>query len=399
VTSEPISVALVMDHPAQQFARALQLLSDEPNLQLQVCYWSVADRSYDAGFDRSVSWDVDLLAGYPWAAPASGWSLTRRLRWLVARFRVVRPAVVVCYGWASPIARASIIYCLLTRTRLLMYGDSTWQHSSRGWRPALRFLALSILLHLCAGAISTGTFNREFYIRHGMDPRCIWPGVCPADTETFGNARVADGGMNSPIDGVVRIGFAGKLIARKGVDDLLQATALLPPTYDWSVTVVGDGPLMRQLQDMAGQLGVDDRVTFHGFANTTEMPKLLAGFDVVVVPSRLDMRALITIEAMAAGAAIVVSDATAVWGPGDLVEHGLTGIVYPSGDPRALARELTQLISDRTFLTRIRQAGADRAAAYGPDAFARSTASAAQMSVAESARTRPHGRASATTGP
>jgi glycosyltransferase involved in cell wall biosynthesis len=52
------------------------------------------------------------------------------------------------------------------------------------------------------------------------------------------------------------------------------------------------------------------------------MPKLLAGFDVVVVPSRLDMRVLVTIEAMAAGAAVIVSDATAVWGPGDLMRPG-----------------------------------------------------------------------------
>ena len=96
----------------------------------------------------------------------------------------------------------------------------------------------------------------------------------------------------------------------------------------WTITVVGDGPLMSGLRELAGELGVADRVIFHGFANTTEMPKLLAGFDIVVVPSRLDMRVLVTIEAMAAGAAIVVSDATAVWGPGDLVENEVTGLVF-----------------------------------------------------------------------
>ena len=52
------------------------------------------------------------------------------------------------------------------------------------------------------------------------------------------------------------------------------------------------------------------------------MPELLAGFDVLVVPSRFDMRVLVSIEAMAAGAVIVVSAATAIWGPGDLVPTG-----------------------------------------------------------------------------
>lgn len=399
MTSRPVRIALVMDHPAQQFAQALRLLSGELGIRLQTYYWSAAGRMYDVGFDRSVSWDVDLLGGYEWAAPTASSSVLGRMRWLAGQFRTTRPEVVMCYGWASPIARASIIYCLLTRTRLLLYGDTTWQHSSRGRHPVLRSMFLRILMHLCTGAISTGTFNREFYIKHGMDPRCIWPGVCPADTETFGDARSEGAGERSSNDRPLRIGFAGKLIARKGVDELLHATALLPRTDDYSVTVVGDGPLMPDLRALATQLGVDDRVTFHGFANTTEMPKLLASFDVVVVPSRLDMRILITIEAMAAGAAILVSDATAVWGRGDLVEHEITGLVYPSGDTHALARELSRLIADRSFLMKLSSTGIERVAAYGPDAFARTTASAVRMCLSTATDTRYQQRARATTGP
>jgi glycosyltransferase involved in cell wall biosynthesis len=396
---EPIRLALVVNHPAQQFAQALRLLAREPEVRLRVYYWLMAERIYDAGFDRQVSWDIDLLGGYEWAVPPDARFVIRRARWLVGQLRAMRPQVVVCYGWASPIARLTIIYCLLTRTRLLLYGDTTWQHSSRGRQSVLRSVALRVLMHLCAGAVSTGTFNREFYIRHGMDPRHIWPGVCPADTETFGDVRSDGAGASSSSDRPLRIGFAGKLIARKGVDELLHATALLPETRNYSVTVVGDGPLMPELRDLAARLGLDDRVTFHGFANTTEMPKLLSSFDVVVVPSRLDMRALVTIEAMAAGAAIVVSDATAVWGPGDLVEHEVTGLVYPSGDPRALSRELSRLIADRPFLMKLRCGGTERAAAYGPNAFARTMASAAWMSVSATPDTLRQVRARATTGP
>ena len=146
-------------------------------------------------------------------------------------------------------------------------------------------------------------FNREFYIRHGMDPRRIWPGVCPADTRTFADARSIRRDWASSSDRHLRIGFAGKFIPVKGsMNSFVQASLCRRRNY--TVTVVGDGPLMPELRALAMQLGVDDRVTFHGFANTTEMPKLLAAFDVVVVPSRLDMRALVATEAMAAGAAI-----------------------------------------------------------------------------------------------
>ena len=203
-------------------------------------------------------------------------SLTGRLHWLMGQLRAQRPEVVVSYGWASPVARLSIIYCLLTRTRLLLYGDATWQHASRGRHPVLRSLALRILMLKSFGAISTGTFNREFYIRCGMEPHRIWPGVCPADTEAFEHARVGSARLTDAADRPVRIGFAGKLIARKGADELLHAVALLPRTWDWTANLVGDGPLMADLQALVSQLGLDERVTFQGFANTTEMPGLLA---------------------------------------------------------------------------------------------------------------------------
>ena len=287
--------------------------------------------------------------------------------------------MVVCYGWASPIARATIVYCTITRTRMVLYGDTTWQHASRGRHRVLRPLALLVLMRLADGALSTGTFNREFYIRYGMNPRRIWPGVCPADTDLFGQARASRNRVDNASTRGLRIGFAGKLIASKGVDELLRACALLPGDRSWSLTVVGDGPLMADLQALAAELDIDDRVTFRGFANTSEMPELLAGFDVLVVPSRFDMRVLVSIEAMAAGAVIVVSAATAIWGPGDLVTDGETGFVYRSGDPAALARRLRCLLDEPGLVARLSAAGAQRAASFGPDSFARVIASSARM--------------------
>jgi glycosyltransferase involved in cell wall biosynthesis len=115
------------------------------------------------------------------------------------------------------------------------------------------------------------------------------------------------------------------------------------------------------------------------------MPKLLAGFDVVVVPSRLDMRVLVAIEAMAAGAAVIVSDATAVWGPGDLIEDGATGLVYRSGEPSMLARQLWRLLDDPALLGRLQGSGVERSARFGPAAFARTMRDAAAMCLSGSA--------------
>jgi glycosyltransferase involved in cell wall biosynthesis len=366
--SGTIKVALAMDHPAQQFARAFEALNAQPDMDVRVLYWSAPRQAYDVGFGRPVAWDVELLNGYEWSSPAVR-SAMGRITWLVGELRRLSPDVLVCYGWATPIARASITYCVLTRTPLLMYGDSTWQHPGRWKYHLLRSVALRILMRLCTGAVSTGTFNREFYIHHGLHPRRIWPGVCPADTGFFDRAR-QERGEHNELRAELRIGFAGKLIPRKGADELLRAAALLPQTDNWSVALVGDGPAIGELRRLATRLSIADRVAFHGFANTSEMPKLLADFDVLVVPSRFDMRVLVTIEAMAAGAAVIVSDATAVWGSGDLVEDGVTGLVYRSGDPAALAGQLHRLFDDPGFLVSLQRNGAARSASFGPAAFA-----------------------------
>jgi glycosyltransferase involved in cell wall biosynthesis len=383
MTREDVGITVVIDHPAQHFTRAFQLLAAEPGLRVHVCYAATPEGGFDPGFARPVAWDVDLLGGYPWSAPGSG----RIAPWLARELRARKPDMVLCYGWASPIARAAIAYCLLTGTPLLMYGDTTWQHSSSGRHRMSRSAALNVLLRRCAGAVSTGTFNREFYIQHGMHPRRIWPGVCPADTDLFSAARTWRQDISAGDE--LRIGFAGKLIDRKGPDELIRAAALLAPSPAWSVTLVGDGPLLPALQALAVGLGLANRVTFRGFANAAEMPKLLAAFDVVVVPSRLDMRALVTIEAMAAGAAVVVSDATAVWGPGDLIEERATGLVYPSGEPTALAGQLQCLLDDPALLGRLQRDGAERAEGYGPAAFARTTADAIRLCLADRRRLKP----------
>ena len=354
----------MLDHPAQQFAEAFRLSGRSTVVDTTVLYWSTDEGAFDKGFDRSIRWDIDLTSGYRWWAPDRPTS-TRAAVALWRRLRAEAPDVVLSFGWSTPIARLTIVWALLTRTPLLHYSDSTWQHSTRPWLRPARGLVLRTLFGLSAGALATGTFNREFYIRHGMHPRRVHDGVCPADVAAFrAGARAGE-----RTAGHLVIGFAGKLIPRKGVDELLRALSLMAGREDWSATIVGDGPQRAALEDLAHALGIAHRVDFAGFRNTSEMPKLLGACDVVVVPSTLDLRVLVAIEAMAAGAVVIVSSATAVWGRGDLIEHDVSGLVYRSGSPRELASALERLVDEPDLLARLRQAGMSRVERFGPAGF------------------------------
>lgn len=212
-----LRVEIVVDHPAQHFVEGLALLAGEVDLDVEVLYWKLNAAGYmDGGFGQEVRWDVDLTAGHPfWSPPNS--SGVGRARSSLERLRERKPDVVLCYGWATPVARLCILYATALGVPLLFYGDSTWQHSGR---PRLRWLRAALLRRLFrrarTGALTTGTFNREFYLLNGMTPDRALRGVYPAVTEPFAEARATSSGLSDASSSNVRIAFAGKFIERKG---------------------------------------------------------------------------------------------------------------------------------------------------------------------------------------
>lgn len=356
-------VLLVLDHPAQQFVAAFRRTAKSTRLDLALLYWTDNPNGhYDEHFAREIQWDIDLHSGYVWHVPAH-----RGLRKAFNTWKLLDdldPSIVLCFGWSTAVARLGLLWSIRSSTPVLLYGDSTWQ-SNHGSRLAfLRPIVLKLLFHLVDGALSTGTYNRDFYILHGLHPQGIHPGVCPVDVEAYRSARPNLLDTNHPT-----IGFAGKFIPRKGVAELLDALALLKDNSSWRARLIGDGPLRDTLMAQVDRLGLTDRVEFTGFVNTAAMPAALASCDIVVVPSSQDLRVLVAAEAMAAGCTVVVSSKTAVWGPGDLVEDRVTGLVYQSGDPASLAYSLRTLLEDQAMRDQLRAAGTERAERFGPEAF------------------------------
>jgi glycosyltransferase involved in cell wall biosynthesis len=137
------------------------------------------------------------------------------------------------------------------------------------------------------------------------------------------------------LDGPVRIAFAGQLIPAKGVLTLLRAFQRLEG--DVELSIAGRGVQEAELREFCRAGGLN-RVRFVGYITT--IAELFAGSDVVVVPSEWEEAfGLVAAEAMACGAAVVVSDA------GGLPEVvGDAGLVFHRGDAEDLESKLRQLI-------------------------------------------------------
>ncbi|OLR94894.1 hypothetical protein BJP25_09250 [Actinokineospora bangkokensis] len=141
--------------------------------------------------------------------------------------------------------------------------------------------------------------------------------------------------------------------AAAGAETVVEALIALPDT---ELVVVG--PASARLREAAARLGVGSRVSHRRDVARADRPALLRSADVVVQVPREERFGVLALEAMGCARAVV---ATAAGGLLDTVIDGVTGVHVPPGDPRALARALRALLSDRPRREAMGLAGADRA--------------------------------------
>lgn len=141
-----------------------------------------------------------------------------------------------------------------------------------------------------------------------------------------------------------------RLVAKKGVDTLLEALALLGDrTQQLRLEIAGDGELRGELEERVQHLGLTDRVTFLGSVSSVEVQAAYRRASVLALPCRIDADGdrdgmpTVILEAMAAGLPVVSTD---VIGIPEVVRDGSTGLLVPPDDPAALAAAIERLWSD-----------------------------------------------------
>lgn len=140
-----------------------------------------------------------------------------------------------------------------------------------------------------------------------------------------------------------------RLEKQKGHTYLLKAASDIPGTL---FVFVGDGPERANLENETRELSLTDRVIFLG--NRNDIPALLRGCDLFVLPSLFEGLPLSIMEAMAAGKPVIASD---IGGVDELVTNGKTGYLAPPGDPTALAAAIKKIVSNPQLSQKIASAG------------------------------------------
>jgi glycosyltransferase involved in cell wall biosynthesis len=138
-------------------------------------------------------------------------------------------------------------------------------------------------------------------------------------------------------DGALVVAFAGRLIAGKGADRLIEAVAQIHPKHPIKLLIAGEGAERSRLESLAHSCGVVDVVDFVG--QLQDMPSFWQACDVAVIPSEqcTESFSMTTLESMACGKPVVATRNGAI---PELVVDGVTGRLVPPGDVRALVRAL-----------------------------------------------------------
>lgn len=147
-------------------------------------------------------------------------------------------------------------------------------------------------------------------------------------------------------------GVIGRFSPEKGPDLFLRAfAAAAPRAPKLRAVMVGDGPELEPCRRLAERLGLAERVIFAGFRS--DLAAIYRALDFLVIPSRSEGMPTVLIEAMLLG---VPAISTAVGAVPDVIENGVTGIIVPSQNEKALAGAMQNMAADPSLRASVGEA-------------------------------------------
>ena len=139
--------------------------------------------------------------------------------------------------------------------------------------------------------------------------------------------------------------YIGRLSKEKGIEYLIKAMPRIQEEIpDTKLVIIGTGPEEKNLEKLVSHIEADRCITFTGWVNNSNLIKHIQNAEVVIVPSYwAENFAIVTLEAMANGRPIIVSD---IFGLSERIENDDVGFLVKAGNSKDLADKIVNLLSN-----------------------------------------------------
>jgi glycosyltransferase involved in cell wall biosynthesis len=247
--------------------------------------------------------------------------------------------LVVAGGYMSVTGQLLMRWLHRHRVPWIFFGELPGMKRRRGLAAMLRWAAQRPVVRWSHGIAAIGSRAVESYrqMTAGRCPVSNIPYCC--DMKPFLATAIKESGCGER----VRFLYCGQLIHRKGVDLLIDAFCQAAGEFpSIELVLVGTGPLQATLEARIPP-AFRARVRFAGFRPVAELPRFFADADVFVLPSRHDGWGVVVNQAIAAGLAVICTDAV---GAADLVVEDRNGYVIAAGESEAIRRAICAFAAD-----------------------------------------------------
>jgi len=258
---------------------------------------------------------------------------------------------------------------LVNRQKVRLVLRETNSHVARG---DLGWLRRKLIGHAYRNAdrvvaLSSGVAQEITSLYH-LDPSRVMTIPNPVMVSDIAARVTAAKTEPSPVPGQGPFVLAvGRLTRQKGLDRLIEAFAQLSDQRV-RLVIAGEGEERSALTQLAERLGVSGRVTFAGYVPQTE--RWLAHAAVFVLPSRWEGFGHVIVEAMASGVPVVAYDCP--YGPRDILQSEVNGILVREGDIAGLVAALRRVLEQPEFAESLRQRARVDATRYAQPDIAQS---------------------------
>ena len=291
---------------------------------------------------------------------------------VTAALRRAAPDVIVCGGYNYVAFWRALSWARDNEIPFLLWLESTAK-DHRYKSTTIEALKKNFMQQ-CSAFIVPGKASLGYLRQHGISAQQIFVAPNAVDTHFF--AHHAEKVRHDPdthrtiLDVPARFFlFAGRLVPEKGIFDLLEAYAMLPPELRQQVAMVlvGEGPSRAEISRRAAAIKCG-LVKIAGFAQREQLASYYALAETFVFPTHTDPWGLVVNEAAACGLPVIASDVAGC--VSDLLEDRWNGRVIPAHDIAQLAIAMGELASDAELRAVMGGRSRDRVHQYSPQACA-----------------------------